>query len=89
VQPSIRKDALECAKELTKNAAITDCTIRAGGTELAIIGVGKTQIKISIPRKRLVDTKFNCKTVANAALEIIDSCAECASDSCPVQGKRV
>jgi hypothetical protein len=88
-QPSVRKDAYTCARELMLNTDSNGCIIQSGGREVAVIGCERTQIKVTISRARPVNTKLNCKEVGSAALEIIDNCAECSSDYCPVQGKAI
>ena len=84
---SNRKDVYDCAQDLIKFTDPLTCEFPAGQSEKSIASCFSAQITVTMARKRVTRTRLSCKDIGIAVLEVVENCAGCAMDSCPVEGR--
>jgi hypothetical protein len=85
--PGSRKMAEYCAADLVNGVDDSACKMGPNQQEMNVLGCGDAQVRILTKATRFFATPYSCKAIGKAAMEIVQRCAQCTTDFCPVAGR--
>jgi len=87
--PGSKKMAEYCAADLVNAVDNNLCKMGPNQREMNVEGCGDTQVRIVTKGTRFFATSYSCNAIGKAAMEILQRCAQCATDFCPVAGEQI